>query len=531
LIREKQRIARATGIMALATGLSRVAGLVRDIVVAAVFGAGFAADAFFVAFTIPNLLRRFFAEGSLTAAFVPTFAAVHHRDGSDASREVLRICWTLLLLVLAGVTVAGVLASPWVVRLIGYGFIDVPGKLELTDLLNRIMFPYIFFVSLVALLAGVLNVQGHFLSPSLSPVLLNLAMIAAALLLAPLFAEPIVALAVGVLLGGAIQLLLQLPLIYRYGYDLRLDFRFSHPAVRQVTRLMIPGIIGVAIYQINVVVTRLFASLLQEGSVSWLYYGQRLFEFPQGIFVVSLAQAVLPSMSRQLAAHDQPGFRESLRFALALILLVTLPAAVGLAFCAEAIYSLFFLGGAFTANDVSQSAAALVWYAPGLVFVGISRVAAPTFYALQDTRTPVHVSFWTLVVSVVSSVLLMGPLQHAGLAMALTLSSVFNACALLWLLNRRIGGIDLRGMLKFSLRLLPGLLAMTAVVIGVIGCADWQVKGAFWPRLAVLAGATGGGAAAYAAGCWLCRVAEVKQLWEMLSVRLRRRASGDADAG
>jgi putative peptidoglycan lipid II flippase len=529
-MREKQRIARATGIMALATGLSRVAGLVRDMVVAAVFGAGFAADAFFVAFTIPNLLRRFFAEGSLTAAFVPTFAEVHQRDGFDSSREVLRICWTLLLLVLAGVTIVGVLASPWVVQLIGFGFSDVPGKLELTNLLNRIMFPYIFFVSLVALLAGALNVQGHFLSPSLSPVLLNLAMIAAALLLAPLFARPIVALAVGVVIGGILQLLMQIPVLYRCGYDLRLDFHFGHPAVRRVTRLMIPGIIGVAIYQINVVVTRLFASLLQEGSVSWLYYGQRLFEFPQGIFVVSLAQAVLPSMSRQLAGHDQPGFRESLRFALALILLVTLPAAIGLTFCAEAVYSLFFLGGAFTAYDVAQSAAALAWYAPGLVFVGISRVAAPTFYALQDTRTPVWVSFWTLMVSVVCSMLLMGPMQHTGLALALTLSSIFNAVALLWLLNRRIGGINLYGMLGFIGRLLPGSLAMTAVVIGVLGCADWQVKGVFWQRFVLLGGAVGGGAAAYAVGCWLCRVTEVKQLWDMLASRLRRRASGGTDA-
>jgi putative peptidoglycan lipid II flippase len=529
-MQEKRRIAQATGIMAMATGLSRVAGLVRDMVVAAVFGAGFAADAFFVAFTIPNLLRRFFAEGSLTAAFVPTFAEVHHRDGFEASREVFRICWTLLLLVLAGVTVLGMLASPWVVQLIGYGFADVPGKLELTDLLNRIMFPYIFFVSLVALLAGVLNVQGHFLSPSLSPVLLNLAMIAAALLLTPAFPTPVVALAVGVLLGGVLQLLMQLPVLYRFGYDLRLDFRFGHPAVRRVARLMVPGIIGVAIYQINVVVTRLFASLLQEGSVSWLYYGQRLFEFPQGIFVVSLAQAVLPSMSRQLAVQDQDGFRESLRFALALILLVTLPAAIGMVLCSQAIYNLFFLGGAFSAADVAQSAVALAWYAPGLVFVGISRVVAPTFYALQDTRTPVLVSFWTLVVSVVASVLLMGPMQHVGLALALTISSVFNALALLWLLNRRLGGINLHGMLGFVLRLIPGLLVMFLVVTGLLGCADWQVKGPFWGRFLLLFGAVAAGAAAYLAACWLCRIDEVKKGWEMVAGRLQRRSSGGADA-
>jgi len=528
-MQEKRRIAKATGIMALATGLSRIAGLVRDMVIAAVFGAGYAADAFFVAFTIPNLLRRFFAEGSLTAAFVPTFAELHHRDGQEASCEIFRICWTLLLLVLLGVTLLGILASPWVVHLIGYGFAEVPGKLELTDLLNRIMFPYIFFVSLVALLAGVLNVQGHFLSPSLSPVLLNLAMIAAALFLTPLFSTPIVALAIGVLVGGVVQFLMQLPVLYRYGYDLKFDFRFNHPAVQRVAKLMVPGIVGVAIYQINVVVTRLFASLLEEGTVSWLYYGQRLFEFPQGIFVVSLAQAVLPSMSRQLAACDQDGFRESLRFALALILLVTLPAAIGMVFCAEAIYSLFFMGGAFTAHDVAQSAKALAWYAPGLVFVGISRVVAPTFYALQDTRTPVLVSFWTLLVSITASLLLMQPMQHTGLALALTISSVFNAVVLLWLLDRRLRGIALRNLWNFSLRLLPGLMAMSLVAAGLLGLVDWQIRGVFWERLVLLVGTVVCGGATYFICCRLCRVDEANRLWEMLSARISRNRSRCVD--
>jgi putative peptidoglycan lipid II flippase len=326
-----------------------------------------------------------------------------------------------------------------------------------------------------------------------------------------------------VLLGGVLQLLLQIPVLHRFGYDLRLDFRFRHPAVRRIARLMVPGIFGVAIYQINVVVTRLFASLLQEGTVSWLYYGQRLFEFPQGIFVVSLAQAVLPSMSRQLADHDQQGFRESLRFALALILLITLPAALGMIICAQAIYSLFFLGGAFTANDVAQSALALAWYAPGLVFVGVSRVVVPTFYALQDTRTPVWVSIWTLLVSIVASLVLMGPMQHAGLALALTLSSVFNAVALLWLLQRRLGDIQLHGLLIFVLRLLPGLLAMAAVVAAALGAVDWQVKGSFWQRSPLLLGAIAAGAALYAGGCWLCRVDEIKQAWALLAGRLSRR--------
>jgi putative peptidoglycan lipid II flippase len=530
-MQEKRRIAKATGIMALATGVSRIAGLLRDMVVAAVFGAGTVADAFFIAFTIPNLLRRFFAEGSLTAAFVPTFAEIHHREGAEAGRELLRICWTLLLLVMTGVTVLGIVASPWVVQLLGFGFAAVPGKLALTDLLNRVMFPYIFFVSLVALFAGVLNVRGHFLTPALSPVLLNLAMIGSALVLAPHFEEPIVALAVGVLIGGFVQFCMQIPILYRYGFDLRFDWRFRHPAVRRVAYLMVPGIVGVAIYQINVVVTRLFASLLEEGSVSWLYYGQRLFEFPQGIFVVSLAQAVLPSMSRQLAAHDQDGFRESLRFALALILLITLPAAVGMALCAAPMYSLFFLGGAFTSHDVTQAATALAWYAPGLVFVGISRVIAPTFYALKDTRTPVWVSFWTLLVSVVASLLLMRPMQHAGLAAALTLSSVFNALTLTWLLQRRLGGVDINGLGRLLLRLLLPLALMTLTVGWLLGQIDWQTKSAFWPRFALLFGAVTAGAGVYAAGCWCCRIDEIKQGWRLIVGRLSKRRQGDAHAG
>jgi putative peptidoglycan lipid II flippase len=530
-MQEKRQITRAAGVMALATGLSRVVGLVRDIVIAAVFGAGYAADAFFVAFTIPNLLRRFFAEGSLTAAFVPTFAETHQRHGAAAGRELLRICWTLLLLVMAGVTLLGILASPWVVKLIGYGFAGVPGKLALTDLLNRIMFPYIFCVSLLALLAGVLNVRGHFLTPSLSPVLLNLAMIAAALVLAPRFDQPILALAIGVLIGGVLQLFLQLPVLYRFGYDLRPDFRFNHPAVGKIARLMLPGIFGVAIYQINVVVTRLLASLLPEGSVSWLYYGQRLFEFPQGIFIVSLAQAVLPSMSRQAAAADQAGFRESLRFALVLILLVTLPAAAGLALCALPVYSLFFMGGAFTPEDVLQAAAALAWYAPGLLFVGISRVVVPTFYAMQDTRTPVLISFWTLLVNVACGLVLMGPLQHVGLALALTLSSVFNALVLLWCLDRRMGGIGLAGLLGIGLRLLPGLLAMSLTAGLILRSIEWQVAGPFWVRLAVLGGAVAGGVLVYSLSCWLCRVGEVQQAWEFLAVRFWRRLRGGKDAG
>lgn len=527
---EQPRIAKAAGILAAATALSRLAGLARDMVIAAVFGAGYVTDAFFVAFTIPNLLRRFFAEGSLTAAFVPTFSEVYHQEGRDAARQMFRACWTLLLLVLVGITLLGVLSSPWIVNIIGFGFHGVEGKLALTNLLNRIMFPYILFVSLLALLTGVLNVLGHFLLPALSPVLLNLAMIGSALVLAPHFNQPVLALAVGVLIGGAVQLLVQFPVIYRYGFDLKFNLRFDHPRVLQVARLMLPGVVGVAVYQINVVVTRLLASFLQQGSVSWLYYGQRLFEFPQGIFIVSLAQAVLPSMSRQAAAKDHAGFHDSLRFTLLLILLVALPASVGLVLCATPVYSLFFMSGAFTAHDVEQAARALVWYAPGLLFVGISRVIAPTFYALKDTRTPVIVSIWTMLVNAGLGLALMGPMQHAGLAIALTLASVFNALVLMILLIRRMGSFGLARLFECLLRLLPGLGLMAVVAHEILKRVDWLVPGAFWPRLGILLAATCAGALAYAFGCWAFGVDEIKRCGRYLLGKLMRRHSADSNA-
>lgn len=518
--REKHRMAEATGVMALATLVSRIAGLIRDMVVARVFGAGFVTDAFFMAFTIPNLLRRFFAEGSLTAAFVPTFTDVTIHQGASEARQVARICVTLLLLVMLAVVTLGILASPWVVKTIGYGFAGTAGKLALTDLLNRIMFPYLLLISLVALFAGILNVRGHFLMPALSPVILNLAMIGCALLLAPTMDQPILALAIGVLIGGVAQLGMQLPVLYRYGYDLRLDFNLRHPAVVRITRLMLPGIAGVAIYQINVLVTRLLASFLAQGSVSWLYYGQRLFEFPQGVFVVSLAQAVLPTMSRQQAAGDHEGFRNSLQFALALILLVTLPAAIGLALCSEAVYSLFFMRGAFTAQDVTQCARALLWYAPGLMFVGISRVIVPSFYALKDTRTPVLVSFWTLLVNALLGLLLMQIMDHAGLALALTLSALFNAVVLLLLLARRLGDLQLPALAGLMLRLLPGLAGLVLVVRLILSQADWLVPGSLGVRAMLLGAAIGSGGLVYALGAWLTGVDEMRQAWRLVCGKL-----------
>lgn len=519
---ERKQITRFTGILGLATSLSRVGGLIRDMVVAWVFGAGFSTDAFFMAFTIPNLLRRFFAEGSLTAAFVPTFTEIHHLEGEKEAKRVADICWTLLALVVIGVVIVGVLGSPWLVKGIGYGFSSVEGKLALTDTLNRVMFPYIFFVSLLALATGILNVRGHFFLPAVSPLILNISMIFCGLLLAPLCDPPILALAIGVVLGGILQLLMQVPILRRHRFLPRLSFAFADPAVKKIAGLMLPGLFGVAIYQVNVIVTRLLASFLPEGSVSYLYYGQRLFEFPQGVFIVSLAQAVLPTMSRQAAENDHEGLSDSLRYALKLMMIVVLPAMVGLALCATPVYSLFFMRGEFGANEVHQTALALMAYAPGLLFVGFSRVLVPTFYALKDTRTPVWISFWTLIVNVVLGLLLMGPLQHVGLALALSLSTLFNAGVLGWALGRKLPGAQLQSLLPCLLRLLLPTAAMALVVFQLLNFGDWQAAGDFLPKLMILILAVIAGIAIYAVGCLLAKVPEAGEVVALFKRKLGR---------
>ncbi len=517
---DNKKITSAAAILSSATMMSRFAGLVRDMVIASFFGAGFGSDAFFMAFTIPNLLRRFFAEGSLTAAFVPTFTKTRHQNGEDEAHRVVNICWSLLVVVMLLVTICGILLAPWLVKCIGGGFAQISGKLELTVYLTRLMFPYIFFVSLLALLTGVLNVYGHYFVPAFSPLLLNLAMIVSAILFAGDFTVPIEALAWGVLVGGVLQLAMTIPVIHRYGFNLKLNFDWRDVIVQRIGRLMIPGIVGVAIYQINIVVTRLLSSFLEQGSVSYLYYGQRLFEFPQGIFVVSLAQAVLPTMSKQAAAGDITAVKESLRYALTLIMLITIPASAGLMVCAVPIYSQLFMSGAFSYADVQQTALALAAYAPGLLFVGISRVIVPTFYAMQDTRTPVWVSFWTLLVNVAGGLWLMSLYQHIGLAIALTISSVFNALILLFLLKRHLGNINLIGVVSIGVKIVVATLLMVVIVYKLLLFGDWSV-GFNGSNLSILLVAVGSGIMAYAISCYAMQIKEMHDVVQMVKRRLK----------
>ena len=519
---EKRNIARAAGILGSATMLSRIMGMVRDMVVSRLFGAGLATDAFFAAFQIPNMLRRFFAEGALTSAFVPTFSATLTRSGEEKARELANTCFTLLTIVMAGVTLLGIIFSPVIVGLMFPGFTAVPGKLELTILLNRLMFPYIFFISLVALCMGILNTLRHFFTPAISTVFLNISMILAAICLRGFFEVPVTALAVGVLIGGCIQLIMQLPVLWNKGFPLKPNFNFNSPEVRRIALLMLPSVFGVGVYYLNIAVSAVLASMLPQGSVSYLYYAQRLFEFPQGIFTVSVAQAVLPSMSRQAAEGDMAGMKETLSFGVRLTLFITVPAMAGLIVCSTPIFSLIFMGGAFDYATAVNSALALMYYSIGLSFVALTRVLAPVFYALKDTKTPVYTALMAFILNFCMSLALMGPLKHGGLALATTISAFCNMLMLLWLLRRKIGAFGGKSMLRTALKSTAASMPMAVAVWYGCSLVDWSQAGHKIVKGTVLGGSIVCGAAIYLLIMKLSRSEETLELLSLLRRKLKK---------
>ena len=432
-----EKISGAAGVIAFFTFISRILGLVRDMVLASLFGTGMAADAFFVALRIPNLLRRLFAEGSLTIAFIPVFTEYLTLKSKEDAFELARIVFTVLSLVLVLVTVSGILFSPFIVRIQAFGFGSSGIKYDLTILLTRIMFPYIFFIGIVAFFMGVLNSLRHFAAPAAAPILLNVGIIGAAYFVSPHCTEPIIGVAMGVLLGGVLQVVLQIPWIFGAGLRLFPKWKPSHPAVKRIGRLMLPAVFGSAVYQLNQFVGTLLASFLQEGSISWLYYADRLVQFPLGIFAIAITTAALPSLSADAARKNHAQFRKTLNHALCLVFFIMLPSTAGLLILGRPIVELLFERGAFSPESSAMTTDALACYAAGLwAFAGM-RVLITAFYALQDTKTPVKVAVIALGVNAISGLLLMGWLRHAGLALALSLASAVQFVCLAVFLRKK----------------------------------------------------------------------------------------------
>ncbi|MBD3160955.1 MAG: murein biosynthesis integral membrane protein MurJ [Candidatus Eisenbacteria bacterium] len=440
----RRGLIRSAAQLGIGTFVSRLLGLGRDMSRAWLFGTGTAADAFSVAFRFPNLLRALFAEGALSAAFVPVFTRTLHEGDRENLEDFLHSFATLLLLTLVGVSLLGVVLAPLVVPWIVAGFEEVPGKIALTIRLTQLLFPYILLIGLATLAMGVLNSFGHFAMPALAPALMNVAMILGVVVVAPRVAETperqIYALAGAVLVGGLLQGLIQLPPLLRRGLRPRFRWAFGHPGIRKVALLMVPGIFGFAVAEINAFVNLLLASRLEPGSVAALEYGQRVMQLPLGVFAVALGTAVLPTLSRQAAAHDFDALRDTYGFSLRMTWLILIPASVLLIVLARPLLMLLFARGAFrTGDSLELTTIALVWFSVGLVAYGSVKSLVPVFYAQQDTRTPVRCAALSMGANIVLAVALMGPMRLGGLALATAAASAINVMLLFRETVRRTG--------------------------------------------------------------------------------------------
>jgi putative peptidoglycan lipid II flippase len=480
------------------TLLSRISGFVRDTIIAVMFGAGVATDAFFVAFRIPNLLRRLFAEGAFSQAFVPVLGEYRGKHGEEATKALAGKVLAVLAVFLFIVTLVGIVAAPLVVYLMASGFAKDGDKFALTVAMLRICFPYILFISLVSFSAGLLNTWGRFKGPAFTPVLLNLSFIGFALLLAPRMERPIVALAWAVFFGGLAQLLFQIPLLKRIGMLPRPRWDPKDEGVIRILKLMGPAALGVSVAQISLLINTQIASQLGDGAVSWIYYADRLMEFPSALLGVALGTVLLPSLVRHHASDDQRAYSRLLDWGLRITLLLSLPAALALAMLATPlIATLFWHGDAFTQHDVFMTRNALVAYAVGLAGLILVKILAPGFYAKQNIRTPVKVAIVTLVVTQLLNAAFVPFFRHAGLSLAIAVGALFNA-GWLWWLMRRSGAYQPE----------PGwgaFLMKVAVALYLMGGALWYTMGreSSWfelaaaPRAAKLAMVIAAGTLAY----------------------------------
>lgn len=455
------------------TLLSRVLGFIRDTIIARTFGAGMATDAFFVAFKLPNLLRRIFAEGAFAQAFVPILAEYKTQQGDEATRTFIAYIAGLLTLILAIVTLAGMLAAPWIIMATAPGFSDQADKFALTTALLRITFPYIFLISLASLVGAILNTWNRFSIPAFAPTLLNISMIGFALFAAPYFNPPVIALAWAVVVGGVLQLGYQLPYLRKIGMLVLPRINWHDRGVWRVLILMGPAILGVSVSQISLIINTIFASFLQSGSVSWMYYADRLMELPAGVLGVALGTILLPSLAKSFASGNQHIYCQLMDWGLRLCFLLTLPCAVALVLLAEPLTVALFQYGAFSAHDAVMTQRALIAYAVGLIGLIVIKVLAPGFYSRQNMKTPVKIAIFTLCITQIMNLIFIFPLQHAGLALSISLAACLNAGLLYWQLIKQGLFQPQSGWSVFLLKLIIAVLVMAAVLVSTM----WLMPG------------------------------------------------------
>jgi putative peptidoglycan lipid II flippase len=490
---------RALATVSSLTTVSRVLGFIRDFFIARVFGAGLATDAFFVAFRIPNLLRRLFAEGAFSQAFVPILAEVRGRETTEQTRALVDSVSTALFLALLATAALGMALAPLVVYVSAPGFAAEPGKFGLTVAMLRITFPYIVCISLVALAAGILNTWSRFAVPAVTPVLLNVSFITGAAFFADRFDPPVMVLAWAVFAGGFAQLALQLPFLWKIGMLPRWRLDLKHPGVRRVLKLMAPAVFGVSVSQLSLLINTIFASFLASGSVSWLYYADRLMEFPAGVLGAALGTILLPSLSKHHASGAPEAYSRLLDWGLRVTLLLALPAAAALAVLALPLIATLFHYGRFSENDAWMTTQALVAYSLGLVGLILVKILAPGFYAQQNVATPVKIGLATLAATQAMNLVFIGPLKHAGLALAIGLGACLNAGLLFVFLRKQRIYSPQPGWLAFALKVVVSVLTMAAALWLAMGpAAQWLQAGWQW-KTGMIAGLVLLGGAIYGA--------------------------------
>ena len=467
-------IIRSFGNTALSTLASRVLGLVRDILMARYFGAARTADVFYISFMIPNLFRRLVAEGALTISFIPVYTESLIHDGEEESLKLAQKVMTVQAFFMIIIVTLGILFAPLYMKLF-FGRNDSPEIFSLSINLIRIMFPYLFFVGFVAFAMGYLNSHRRFFAPAFAPVLLNVAMITGIVFFSRLFEEPIYGVALGVIFGGILQYLIQIPYMIKEGFVFKISFDLSHPRIKKIFKMLTPALFGIAVYQINTIISNLLATMISEGSVSYIYYTNRLTELVLGVFIVSIGNVILPEMSKLTAFDDKIRFNKLFSASVSSALFLAVPASIALIACGIPIISAIFMHGRFSYNDVVLTYYSLAAASSGIIFVAVLRITTQAFYSMKDTKSPVISAAVSMIVNVTLGYILMQtPLKHAGLTLANTLSAIVQMLILLTLLNKKTDAINIKKILISLIKFIIASIVMAAVIIFIGTFADWE---------------------------------------------------------
>ena len=504
-------IIKSTYLISAGTLLSRILGFLRDIIIARFLGTSMGAEAFVIAFRIPNLFRNLIGEGAASAAVVPIFSEYIVKKDRDDFLTLANITFYLSFFVLAAITILGIIISPLMVKIIAPGFINSPYKLNLTITLTRTIFPYLVLIGLTAYCAGILHSLKSFFAPAFSPALLNISLIVSTLIATYKLNNPLLGLAVGVLVGGVLQLAIQIPFLYKNGFRFKRVNTFAHPGVKSIGKLLVPRIFGSAVYQLNIFVDTICASLsfiVGQGAVAAIYYANRIIQFPLAVFGIALVSAALPTMSRLAAEGDMEKLKDTLSFSFRSIFLIMIPSTVGVMVLSEPIIRVFFQRGQFSSYSTMITSSALLFYALGLFAFGGIRILTSCFYSLKDTKTPVKVAGFCLIINAILNVVLMFRLKVAGLALASSISALINFSVLSYILEKRIGRFTKNDLISYFIRVI-----LISAGMGLIVFLLWNRYLLDLNIILRLIFSVLSGMIVFVLGCFIFKVDQIKELF------------------